>query len=99
MQEDVRQSGAIAGSGEERRTAGRRRVLKGATLHFNKGFGAAECVVRNLSDAGALLSMGETFAVPPRFDLKLSDEAGWRRAEIRWRAASRLGVEFVDARA
>jgi hypothetical protein len=80
---------------EDRRAVARRRVLKGATLSFNKGYGALECVVRNESDKGALLSFGETSAVPPAFDLTVRGGDTVRHARVRWRTLSVVGVEFV----
>lgn len=80
---------------EDRRAFVRRRVFKGATLSFNKGYGALECVVRNESDKGALLSFGETSAVPPAFDLTVRGGDTVRHARVRWRTLSVVGVEFV----
>lgn len=85
---------AIAGKQEERRTEPRQRVLKGATLSFNKGYGALECLVRNLSPKGALLAFGDTAAVPPAFDLRISGQNGPRPAHVRWRTLTLVGVEF-----
>jgi hypothetical protein len=79
----------------ERRSERRRRVLKGATVRFNKGFGAYEGVVRNMSGAGARLDFGEMATVPPRFDLYIAGEDEPRAAEIRWRSAAAIGVAFV----
>jgi DeoR/GlpR family transcriptional regulator of sugar metabolism len=56
----------------ERRSQKRHRVLKGAIIRFNKGYGAFECVVRNLSENGAKLTFGETSAVPAAFELKIA---------------------------
>ena len=78
----------------ERRVALRRRVLKGATLTFNSGFSAFECVVRNQSAEGALLSLSETFSLPAQFDLLISGEDTLRRARARWRSMTAIGVEF-----
>ncbi|WP_274628416.1 PilZ domain-containing protein [Arvimicrobium flavum] len=77
----------------ERRTEVRRRALKGAILSFNRGFSSFECVVRNLSDGGARLSVGETFALPSRFSLKLDGEAP-RTAHVRWRTHNAIGIRF-----
>lgn len=79
---------------EERRNAPRRRVLKGGTLSFNKGYGALECLVRNMSDTGARLVFGETSAVPPRFSLRISGDDSLRDAQVRWRTTTDVGVEF-----
>jgi hypothetical protein len=78
----------------DRRGAERRRVLKGAKLIFNKGYGAFECVARNVSESGARLTLGETSAVPSQFDLLISGDDLVRRATVRWRTMTALGVSF-----
>jgi hypothetical protein len=80
--------------GPDRRMAPRHRVLKGAKLSFNRGFGAFECVVRNLSEEGARLSFGETFAVPAAFDIVISGDTESRPAHVCWRATNAIGVQF-----
>lgn len=98
MSEPVMDTRAPTGAGmEERRSHLRRRVLKGATLEFNRGFGAFECVVRNISDGGARLSFGDALGVPARFDLRVGPDGEWRHAEVRWRGPSDVGVAFVTA--
>lgn len=78
-------------SSPDRRGARRRRVLKGAVLRFNRGYGALEGVVRNQSADGALLSFGDTTGVPPCFDLIIADDAT-RTAQVRWRSPTEIGV-------
>lgn len=78
----------------ERRSETRHRVFKGGRLSFNKGYGALECVVRNLSDRGARLALGETTAVPSTFSLEIVGEAAARSARVRWRSPAAVGVEF-----
>ena len=78
----------------DRRGSRRNRVLKGALLSFNKGFGAFECVVRDLSDAGARLSFGDASAVPAAFDIRVGGEAAGRPARVRWRSATMIGIAF-----
>ena len=79
---------------EEKRVSHRRRVLKGATLNFNNGYGSFECRVRNLTEFGAMLEMGETLGVPNRFELKL-DEHHSTVAEIVWRTERKVGVRYI----
>lgn len=79
----------------ERRAALRRRVFRGATLSFNKGYGALEGVVRNESECGAMLNFGETSAVPSEFDLAVKG-AMPRSARVRWRDRTHVGVEFTN---
>jgi hypothetical protein len=78
----------------ERRAEDRRRVLRGATLTFNKGYGAFECTVRNQSPTGARLRFGETSAVPAFFDLQISGEGVRRQARVRWRNLTDVGVSW-----
>ncbi len=78
----------------ERRGALRHRVFKGAALSFNRGYGAMECVVRNLSANGAKLVFGDTLAVPPKFSLRISGEAV-REAEVCWRSPREVGVRIT----
>jgi hypothetical protein len=82
--------GAVA----ERRGALRRRVLKGATLSFNRGYSAFECVVRNRSEGGARLSLAETFALPMTFRLTIAGEADTYTAHVVWRGLDQVGVRL-----
>jgi hypothetical protein len=83
---------ALSEGNAERRSKPRQRVLKGAIIHFNKGYGALECVVRNLSENGARLAFGETTAVPSAFDLKIAGGNTVRVANVRWRTPDSVGV-------
>jgi hypothetical protein len=79
----------------ESRSEPRRRVLKGAMLTFNKGYGAFECVVRNQSEHGARLSFGDASAIPTQFDLKVSGEQAARHAVVQWRTMTAIGVRLI----
>lgn len=78
----------------ERRSERRHRVLKGATITFNKGYGALQCVVRNMTENGALLAFGETTGIPPQFDIKFAGSDEVRRAHICWRRPQFVGISF-----
>lgn len=77
----------------DRRNGTRRRVLKGATVSFNKGYSTFECVVRNQSDQGARLSFAETFALPNHFGLAVSGDTE-RLVDVRWRTMTAVGVVY-----
>lgn len=79
----------------ERRSEIRRKALKGATIVFNKGYSAFECVVRNLSAHGARLTFGDLAAVPHEFTLTFNGDGSSHKAEIKWRAGNAIGVAFV----
>ena len=82
-------------NGEERRTEHRRRILKGATLRFNNGFGNLECVIRNLTSNGARVSMGQTNGIPSRLQLHISGERTPVEALVRWRSPRDIGLSFL----
>lgn len=88
---------SIAIDGEifaDRRGETRRRVLKGARLGFNEGYGAMECVVRNQSERGARLVLGDTMGVPSRFELAVAGESEPRSARVCWRTGEAVGIRF-----
>src|SRR5690606_28225233 len=93
-----RRCAMIAISGQtrqgERRAVPRQRMFKGGTLRFNRGYGALECVVRNVSANGARLAFGETSAVPQQFDLRIGTDGQWRAAVVRWRTTRDVGIAF-----
>ncbi len=81
--------------GVEKRGEQRRKMLKGATLHFNKGFSSLECVVRDISASGARIQMGETVGVPTRFVLSIAGEDTRIEASVRWRGARNIGLTLL----
>jgi hypothetical protein len=81
--------------GAERRADQRSRTLKGGTLRFNRGYGALECVVRNVSEGGARLAFGDTTAVPHDFELRVGVDGAWRSAEVRWRTLTDVGIALT----
>ncbi len=78
----------------ERRAERRKRVLKGATITFNRGYGALQCVVRNMTENGAMLAFGETAGIPAKFDIRLGEDGELRKARICWRRPELVGIEF-----
>jgi hypothetical protein len=80
---------------ENRRAARRNRTLKKATIIFNGGFSAFDCIVRNLSETGAMLQLS-ALGVPTHFELRMDAATSRRPCTVRWRAESALGVSFDD---
>ena len=79
----------------ERRASPRRRVLKGGTISFHQLGTSTDCVVRNVSDGGACLSVASTVGVPRTFRLIIGDHS-IRPCRVIWHTADRLGVAFQD---
>lgn len=78
----------------ERRHEVRRRAFMGATLTFNRGYGAMECLVRNLGSGGACLEFGDAGGAPARFQLAIAGHGKERNAKVIWRSMTRIGVAF-----
>ncbi|MEQ1768632.1 MAG: PilZ domain-containing protein [Devosia sp.] len=78
----------------EKRRDNRRKVLKGAFISFNAGRSTLNCVVRNVSDSGALLTMANSIGVPDQFDLLFGDEK--RHCVVVRRSLQSLAVSFAD---
>ena len=79
----------------DRRGAQRQKCLRGAVASFNKGASVFECIARNVSERGARLSFGETFALPAEFDLAIAPDPRKRRARVTWRTMTAVGVAYV----
>lgn len=79
----------------ERRAAARPRALKSAHIRFNRGYGAYEAVVRDMTGGGARLRFGDLVDVPRRFDLRIRPDDAWREAEVCWRHGLDVGVRFA----
>jgi hypothetical protein len=77
----------------ERRRLPRRRTLKSGQVLFDPKAPALDCIVRNLSEHGALLLISP-LAVPERFDFLLTSDHVLHRCRVVWRAFDRVGVEF-----
>jgi PilZ domain len=82
-------------TGAEKRVEHRRKMLKGGTVFFNKGYSSLECVVRDITSAGARIQMGETFGMPSRVMLSISGEDTRFEATVRWRNSRNVGLSLT----
>jgi hypothetical protein len=81
--------------GAERRTEHRRRILKGAVIKFNNGFGNLECVLRNLTSKGARISMAQTGGIPTQLQIHIAGERAPIEAVVQWRTSRDIGLSFL----
>ena len=79
---------------QNRRKAGRHRVLKGAHITFKDHRATIDCTVRNLSERGACLKVESPIGIPDTFDLVL-DPASVHHCRVTWRKATQIGVDFT----
>lgn len=81
----------------ERRRAARSRTLIGGKVIFNQRQSTLDCMVRNLSEDGALLVFPGSVALPDLFELHLPVKRESRMVRTRWRDSERIGVAFAAA--
>lgn len=78
----------------ERRHQPRQRALKGALI-VTGHTGAYDCVVRNLSEDGAKLTLPSTIGIPDTFSLMLPAEQRMAPARAIWRTGTEIGIAFA----
>jgi hypothetical protein len=79
----------------DRRAFGRRESRIHAFAKIS-GRGAEPCVVRNVSDSGALLAFASSFVPPARFRLTVEAKGIDVLCEVRRRDGNEYGVAFVE---
>ncbi len=80
---------------EERRKHTRERVLRRGRIVFRNGHVVIDCVLLDISEAGALLKTSGFQVLPERFKLQI---VGGRTHEVGvcFRAPEATGVRFLD---
>ena len=80
---------------QKKRSHPRAPTLLNATISVNGK--AISCCVRELSSGGAKLRIGDVI-LPNEFQLVLKDTGEVRRAQVRWRRRTEIGIAFVKER-
>lgn len=81
---------------DDNRIIRRQRVLKGGKIVFPNDGPTLECVIRNLSVAGALIEISSMVGVPHTFTLIDMKTGISHDATLAWRKGTRIGVSFSD---
>jgi hypothetical protein len=81
---------------DEHRYIRRRRVLKSGKIIFPEGNSVVDCVIRNLSAAGAQLHIPTTVGLPQHFTLLDAHSGRSHAAKVAWRRGESMSVEFSD---
>ena len=76
----------------EQRSALRHHVMKPGTIEFEGG--TVICMIRNMSDAGAMLDVVDPIGVPEHFILFLRADRHRMPCRVVWRKEKRIGVTF-----
>ncbi len=80
----------------EHRTNQRHRTLKTGKITFGNGACVIDCVIRNMSDAGASLIVPTTVGIPGKFSLVDVHGGTEHPVRVAWRQGERMGVHFED---
>jgi hypothetical protein len=78
----------------ERRSFSRQKSFLQGRIYYNNRRSSIDCLVRDVSDAGAKLVFSGATTVPEVFELYLSNKQEVRRAKVQWRKGDEMGVEF-----
>jgi hypothetical protein len=76
----------------EKRAAQRNRVLKAGKIEF--GSSAINCMVRNITELGAMIDLTSPIGIPDHFTLALQADGLRKYCRIVWRNDKRIGVAF-----
>lgn len=71
----------------------RSRAFLGAKIVLEGGFSVFDCLVRDISSAGARLKVQNALPIPEKFTLLISDGRSFE-ATVRWRRLDSIGVSF-----
>src|SRR5215203_2348401 len=79
----------------EPRSSPRQRSLMGAVLSFHNGRSTLDCLVRNISDSGARLSVSPSVSLLQTLELLIPQKGMTREARLVWRSENEVGVAFA----
>ena len=65
---------------------------------YDQHYCVIDCLVRNISEAGARLVFASPAVIPAEFDLLFSQKGSTRRAQVTWRKELDVGVQFLSGR-
>lgn len=82
----------------ERRRYPRQRTLLGARVVFNGWSSTIDCQIRNLTPAGARISLSGTAPLPGRFELLFLAKNQSQQAEVVWTRTNEAGLAFTAAK-
>ena len=76
----------------------RHKVFKGAKVIVEGRWSGVDCIVRNISAAGAKITCSKPDEVPNEFSLLIFSDRTVQNAKVVWRKADGLGIQFTSAK-
>lgn len=80
---------------DEKRKLPRMRRLKEGHIYFNDKKSVMNCIVRDASEAGARVTVGEPYLLPAEFEFVMNGIPA-RRARKVWVKQNEIGIEFLS---
>lgn len=81
----------------ERRLSSRQKSYLQGRIYFNNRRTSVDCLVRDLSEAGARIRLSEAVVTPEVMELYILNREEVRRARVEWRHSNEMGVAFIEA--
>ena len=78
----------------ERRASARLKSFLQGRIYYNHRRSSVDCLVRDISEAGAKLVFAGAVSLPDVVELYLSNKEEVRRAKVEWRKGNEMGVGF-----
>jgi hypothetical protein len=83
-------------AGATRKREARRSLRQSAWITLDGGFAARQCVVQDISTAGAMITLDDQGVSSDRLRLAFARDARTgRNCQVVWRRGKSLGVKFV----
>jgi hypothetical protein len=82
--------------GERRRHTRHKSFLRGC-IYYNNRRSAVDCLIRDMSEAGAKLIFSSVVTVPDAVDLYIPQREQMLRAHVQWRKGDEMGVTLTEA--
>jgi PilZ domain len=81
----------------ERRASRRLKSFLRGVVYFDKRRSETACLVRDLSEDGARITLSETIALPDIIELKIPQREQMLVARVEWRRADEAGLSFCKS--
>lgn len=78
----------------DRRSIGRTRIAKGASLFFARQHGVRVCLVRDVTNVGAGIRTQDLPLLPLHFELSFDNFRTARKCRLIWREGDYIGIAF-----
>lgn len=67
----------------------------GAKIHFGNSLSTFDCLVKNISDTGALINIETVWDIPETFRLHIATLDRSYECQIKWKTHNKLGVSYT----